>query len=55
MVQLPIKVKDIIDRYLQALDRNHIPVKESVLFGGMPKGFRRHGAILILHWSLTFL
>lgn len=38
MVQLPAKVKDIIDRYLQALNRHHIPIKEAILFGSYAKG-----------------
>jgi predicted nucleotidyltransferase len=38
MVQLPAKVKDIIDRYLQALNRQNIPIKEAILFGSYAKG-----------------
>ena len=38
MVQLPAKVKNIIDRYLQALTRNNIPIKEAMLFGSYAKG-----------------
>jgi predicted nucleotidyltransferase len=38
MVQLPVKVKDIIERYLQALRRNGIPIKEAILFGSYAKG-----------------
>jgi len=38
MVQLPAKVKNIIDRYLQALIRNNIPIKEAMLFGSYAKG-----------------
>ena len=38
MVQLPAKVKDIIERYLQALSRNHIPIQEAILFGSYAKG-----------------
>lgn len=38
MVQLPAKIKDIIDRYLQALNRHKIPIKEAILFGSYAKG-----------------
>jgi len=38
MVQLPAKVKNIIDRYLQALTRHNIPIKEAMLFGSYAKG-----------------
>ena len=38
MVQLPAKVKATIDRYLQALNQNHIPIKEAILFGSYAKG-----------------
>jgi len=38
MVQLPAKVKDTVDRYLQALSRNNIPIKEAILFGSYAKG-----------------
>lgn len=38
MVQLPAKVKATIDRYLQALNQNHIPIQEAILFGSYAKG-----------------
>ena len=38
MVQLPAKVKNTIDRYLQALARDNIPIKEAMLFGSYAKG-----------------
>jgi len=38
MVQIPAKVKHTIDRYIQALDRNNIPIKEAILFGSYAKG-----------------
>lgn len=38
MVQIPLKVKNTIDRYLQALDQNHIPIKEAILFGSSARG-----------------
>lgn len=43
MVQLPSKVKDTIDRYLQALGRNNIPIKEAVLFGSYARGTQVEG------------
>jgi len=38
MVQLPAKVKTTIDKYLQALTRHNIPIKEAILFGSYAKG-----------------
>jgi len=38
MVQLPDKVKRIINDYLKALSRNNIPIKEAVLFGSYASG-----------------
>jgi len=38
MAQLPDKVKDTIDRYLRALSRNNIPIKEAILFGSYARG-----------------
>lgn len=38
MVQLSSKVKNTIDSYLQALNRNDIPIKEAVLFGSYATG-----------------
>jgi uncharacterized protein len=38
MVQLPQKVKNIIECYLKALNQNNIPIKEAVLFGSYAKG-----------------
>lgn len=38
MVQLPVKVKKIIDNYLNELARCNIPIKEAVLFGSFAKG-----------------
>ncbi len=38
MVQLPVKVKNIIDRYFQVLIQNNIPIKEAILFGSYAKG-----------------
>ncbi|MBS1257978.1 MAG: hypothetical protein MAG551_01031 [Candidatus Scalindua arabica] len=38
MVQFPAEVKHTIDRYIRALDRNNIPIKEAILFGSYAKG-----------------
>jgi len=38
MVQLPAKVRDTVDKYLQALRRNNIPIKEAILFGSYAQG-----------------
>lgn len=38
MVQLPVKVRDIIASYLQALSQHNIPIKEAILFGSYAKG-----------------
>ncbi len=38
MVQLPAKVKKTIDKYLMALNRSNIPIKEAILFGSYATG-----------------
>ena len=38
MVQIPDKVKDTIDSYLEALNRENIPIKEAILFGSYARG-----------------
>lgn len=38
MVQLPAKIRNTIERYLQALSRNNIPIKKAILFGSYAKG-----------------
>ena len=38
MVQLPVKVRDTIARYLQALNQHNIPIKEAILFGSYANG-----------------
>ena len=38
MVQLPVKIRHTVERYLQALNGHHIPIKEAVLFGSYAKG-----------------
>lgn len=41
MVRLPDKVKKTIDAYLDALNRDNIPIKEAILFGSYAKGNSR--------------
>jgi len=38
MVQLPDKIKETIDKYLQVLGQNNIPIKEAILFGSYATG-----------------
>jgi predicted nucleotidyltransferase len=38
MVQLPIKIRHTVERYLQALNRHRISIKEAMLFGSYAKG-----------------
>lgn len=38
MVQIPTEIKKTIDKYLQALKRNNVPIKEAILFGSFAKG-----------------
>ncbi len=38
MVKIPDKVKGIIDKYLEALKDNNIPVNQAILFGSYAKG-----------------
>ncbi|KAA3614002.1 MAG: nucleotidyltransferase domain-containing protein [Calditrichaeota bacterium] len=38
MVQFPDKIKETIDKYLLALGRNNIPIKEAFLFGSYATG-----------------
>ena len=38
MVQLPAEIKKTIDKYLQLLNRNNIPIKDAILFGSYAKG-----------------
>jgi len=38
MAQLPTKIKSTINNYLQALNRNDIPIKEAILFGSYARG-----------------
>ena len=38
MVQLPAKVKNTLDRYLQALERGNIPIQQAILFGSYARG-----------------
>jgi uncharacterized protein len=38
VVHIPDEVTHIIDRYLNELNRHHIPVRKAVLFGSYAKG-----------------
>ena len=38
MVQLPDKIKNIIDNYLQALRKNNVRIREAILFGSYARG-----------------
>ncbi|MGD9730683.1 MAG: nucleotidyltransferase domain-containing protein [Desulfamplus sp.] len=38
MVQLPDKVRNIIECYLNELDKHNIPIREAMLFGSYAKG-----------------
>jgi predicted nucleotidyltransferase len=38
VVQIPDKVKGIIDKYMAALKENNIPVNQAILFGSYAKG-----------------
>lgn len=38
MLQLPVKIKQTIDNYLEALEKNKIPIKEAILFGSYAAG-----------------
>ncbi len=38
MVQIPDRVKDTIEQYLQALNHNNIPIKDAILFGRYARG-----------------
>lgn len=37
MIQLPAKIKQTVERYFQALNQHHIPIREAVLFGSYAK------------------
>jgi len=41
MVRIPDKVKKTIDAYLNALNRDNVPIKEAILFGSYAKGTSR--------------
>lgn len=38
MVSLPDKIKQTIDNYIAALNKNNVPIKEAILFGSYAKG-----------------
>ena len=41
MVQIPAEIKKTIDKYLQALRQNNIPIKEAILFDSYAKGINQ--------------
>ena len=41
MSEIPLRVKTIISTYLNALQNNHIPVNQIILFGSYAKGNRK--------------
>jgi predicted nucleotidyltransferase len=41
MVQIPAEIKKTIDKYLQALRQNNIPIKKAILFGSYAKGINQ--------------
>lgn len=38
MAEIPDRVRSIIDKYLQALRENEIPIKRAILFGSYARG-----------------
>lgn len=38
MAQIPVKVKNIVDKYLISLKENNIPINQAILFGSYAKG-----------------
>ncbi len=38
MVRFPAKIKKTIDKYLQVLNKNNIPIKEAILFSSYATG-----------------
>ena len=38
MAQIPIKVKESIDKFINALEKNNIPIVKAILFGSYAKG-----------------
>ncbi|MGB5158543.1 nucleotidyltransferase domain-containing protein [Desulfobacterium sp. N47] len=38
MVEIPDRVRKIIEKYIQALRENNIPIKEAILFGSYATG-----------------
>ncbi|MEW6405129.1 MAG: nucleotidyltransferase domain-containing protein [Chloroflexota bacterium] len=41
MAQIPVEIKDKIDKYLNDLRKNKIPIKEAILFGSYAKGTQK--------------
>lgn len=38
MAEIPVKIREIIDQYIQALKKNNIPVNQAILFGSYARG-----------------
>ena len=38
MAEIPLRVKNIIDRYIVALRKNNVPINQAVLFGSYAHG-----------------
>ena len=38
MAQIPVKVRNTIDKYLASLKENNIPIKQAILFGSYARG-----------------
>lgn len=41
MAQIPLKIKNKINKYLNDLKKNKIPIKEAILFGSYAKGTQK--------------
>ncbi len=41
MAQIPIEIKDKIEKYLNVLRENQIPIKEAILFGSYANGTQK--------------
>lgn len=55
MVRIPLEIKKTIDRYLEALNKSNIPIKEAILFGGYAMAIIVNGVTSTLHSFLRFL
>ncbi|HEX9655076.1 MAG TPA: nucleotidyltransferase domain-containing protein [bacterium] len=55
MVQLPPKVRHLIDKYLQTLRQNNIPIQDAILFGSYANGSHKWSDIDIALVSEIFV